>query len=126
MTRSWLVIIIMMIFWLNCFIWVFEIKLLEIVLVGDKTLTEISRLEVIFWVLSCIASSGLGVKVKVLLRCGAVSEYGCGSCVFCLGLTIPVGILTNRVVADVSVCDAFCAEVLDSGVVYSLHCFHLY
>ena len=85
--------------------------LLEIVLVGDKSLTEISRLEVIFCVLSCIASSGLGVKIKVMLRC--VSEYDCGSCVFCLGLTILVGILTNWVVADVSVCDAFCAEVLE-------------
>ena len=94
--------------------------ILEIVLVGDKTLTEISRQEVIFWVLSCIASSGLGGNVKVMLRCGDVSEYDCGSCVFCLGLTIRVGSLTNWVVADVSVCDAFCAEVIDSGVVYSL------
>ena len=64
--------------------------LLEIVLVGDKTLTEISRLEVIFWVPSCTTSSGLGGKLKVILRCGDVSKYDCGPCVFCLGLTIVV------------------------------------
>ena len=69
--------------------------LLEIVLVGNKTLTEISRQEFIFGVLSCIVSSGLGGKVKVMLRCGSVSEYDCGSCVVCLGLTILVGILIN-------------------------------
>ena len=93
---------------------------LEIVLVGDKTLTELSRIEVKFCVLSCTSSSGLGGKVKVILRCGDVSEYDCGSCVFCLGLTILVGILTKWVVADVPFCDVFCAEVVDSGVVYSL------
>ena len=58
--------------------------LLEKVLVGDKTLTDLSRLEVIFWVLFCITSSGLGGKVKVMLRCGDVSEYDYRSCVFCL------------------------------------------
>ena len=97
--------------------------LLEIVLVGDKTLTEVSRIEVIFWVLSCITSSGLGGMLKVILRCGDVSEYDCGSYVFCLGLTILVGILTNWVVVDVAVCDAFCAEVVVSGVENSLALF---
>ena len=69
--------------------------ILGIFLVGDKTLTEISRLEVIFWDPSCVVSSGLGGKVKVMLRCGSVSEYDCEACVFCLGLTILVGTLTN-------------------------------
>ena len=55
-----------------------------------------------------------------MVRCGDVSNDDCGSCVFVLGLTILVGILTNWVVVDVSVCDAFCAEVVGSGVVYSL------
>ena len=36
--------------------------LLEIILVGDRTLTELSRIEVIFWVLSCTTSFGLGGK----------------------------------------------------------------
>ena len=55
-----------------------------------------------------------------MLRCGDVSEDDGGSCVFGVGRTILVAILTNWVVVDVSVCDAFCAEVVDSGVVYSL------
>ena len=96
--------------------------LLEIVLVGDKTLTEKSRIEVIFWVLSCITSSRLGGKVKVILRCGDVSEYDCGSCVFCLGLTILVVILTNWVVADVSVCDVISQRSLNKR----LHCLKLH
>ena len=58
--------------------------------------------------------------LNVVLRCGDVSKDDCGSCKFGLGLTILVGILRNWVVVDVSVCDAFCAEVVDSGVVYSL------
>ena len=58
-----------------------------------------------------------------MLRCGDVSKFDCGSCVFGLGLTILVGILTNWVAVDVSVCDAFCAEVVDSGVVYVLFSF---
>ena len=49
--------------------------------------------------------------------------YDCGSCVFCLGLTILVRILTNWVFIDVPVSDAFCIEVVDSGVVYSLALF---
>ena len=41
--------------------------LLKIILVGDRTLTEVSRVEVIFLVLSCTtSSSGLGGMVKVL------------------------------------------------------------
>ena len=100
----------MIIFWLNCFICEFKNRrtdggsyigrvvfrvLLETVLVGDKALTEVSRIEVILWVLSSIIFSGLGGMVKVILRCRDVSEYDCGSCVFCLGLTILVGVLTN-------------------------------
>ena len=69
--------------------------LLELVLVGDKPLTEVSRIEVIFWVLLFTTSSGLGGMVNVILRCGDVSECDCASCVFCNGLTILVGVLTN-------------------------------
>ena len=55
-----------------------------------------------------------------MLRRGDVSEYDCGSYVFGLGLTTLVGTLTNWLFVDVPVFDASCAEVVDSGVVYSL------
>ena len=55
-----------------------------------------------------------------MLRRGDVSECDCGSYVFGLELRTLVGTLTNWLFVDVPVCDTSCAEVVDSGVVYSL------
>ena len=55
-----------------------------------------------------------------MLRRGNVSEYDCGSDVFGFGLTTLVGTVTNWLFVDVPFCDASCAEVVDSGGVYSL------
>ena len=88
---------------------------LRIVLVGDETLTEVLRSGVIFWVSSCVSTSELEGKLKVMMRRGDVSEFNCGLYVFGLGLTILVGTLTNWLFGDSS-----CVEVVDSGVVYSL------
>ena len=61
-----------------------------------------------------------------MLRFGDVSKCDCGSCVFCRGLITLVGILsswnisrtlTDWMFVDVSICDAFYAELVDSGVV---------
>ena len=66
-----------------------------------------------------MSSTGQGGKIKVLLRFGDMSELDCGLCVFCLGLTTLVVTQTNWLIVDVLGCDAFCAEVADSGVVNS-------
>ena len=58
-----------------------------------------------------------------MLGRGDVSEYDCGLYVFGLGLTTLVGTLTIWLFVDVPACDASCAEVVDSGVVYSLGLF---
>ena len=52
-----------------------------------------------------------------MMRRGDVSECDCGLYVFGLGLTTLVGTLTNWLFVDVPVCDASCAEVVNSGVV---------
>ena len=97
---------------------------LEIVLVGDETLTEVLQSEVKLRVSSCISSSELEGKLKVMLRRGDVSEYDCGSYVFGLRLTTLVGTLTNWLFVDVPVCDASCSQIL--GWYIHLYCFHLY
>ena len=97
----------------------------RIVLVGDETLTEVLRSEVIFWVSSFISSSELEGKLKVMMRRGDVSESNRGLYVFGLGLTILVGTLLIWLFVDGPVCDVSCVEVVDSGVVYSLVLFSI-
>ena len=55
-----------------------------------------------------------------MMRRGDVSEFDCGLYVFGLELTTLDGTLTNWLFVDVPVCETYCAEVVDSGVVYSL------